>query len=146
MLQIIWLSSWLYINKPKDHTGSANQASAIRNSDSNPSINPPISQKSSTWIAHAIKDSTKGGSSGVYGQSNYQVLTKVFPFVKENMLLNFWRTLGFGCKLAKSPMQSTLKLSKDGGPMLTDPTSYWGLIGRLLCPTLDPTSLTTFID
>lgn len=58
-----------------------------------------------------------------------------------------------GCELAKSPMQNTLKLCKDCGLLLTDPTSYLRLIRRLFYLThtrpditYDVHTLSQFLD
>ena len=47
-----------------------------------------------------------------------------------------------GCKLAKTPMEQNLRLSKFKGEELKDPSSYRRLIGRLLYLTITRPNIT----
>ena len=47
-----------------------------------------------------------------------------------------------GCKLAKTPMEASLKLSKDDGELLHDAGMYRRLISRLLFLTITRPNIT----
>ena len=47
-----------------------------------------------------------------------------------------------GCKPAKMPMEQNLRISKDEGKVLSDPTQHKRLIGRLMYLTLSRPNIT----
>ena len=51
-------------------------------------------------------------------------------------------TILMGCKLAKTPMEENLRISKDEGKVRSDPTQYRRLIGRLMYLTLSGPNIT----
>ncbi|KAL6313098.1 hypothetical protein AAG906_021157 [Vitis piasezkii] len=66
---------------------------------------------------------------------------------RENMLWNFYLEAGYlGCKPAKTPMQPNMQLSQDDGELLTDPSMYRRLIGKLIYLTITRPDLTYSVN
>ncbi|KAL5569024.1 hypothetical protein UlMin_025599 [Ulmus minor] len=51
-----------------------------------------------------------------------------------------------GCKASSTPIKANLKLSKDDGELLEDPTMYRGMIGKLLYLTITRPDLSYSIN
>ena len=51
-----------------------------------------------------------------------------------------------GCKASSTPIEANLKLNKDDGELLEDPTMYRGMIGKLIYLTITRPDLSYSIN